>query len=63
MGQKYHPECKKKTTTNWNSSKYQTHKSRVTAITDEENLIETRGEHDQDIFTGKADARLVLKNI
>ena len=42
---------------------YQTHKCRATAITDGENFIETRGQHNHDISTGKPDARLVLKNV
>ena len=54
---------RKNKTTNWNCSKYQTHKCRATAITDGENCIETRGQLNHDIFTGKPDARLVLKNI
>ena len=52
-----------KTTTNWNCSKHETNECRATAITDEENFVETRGEHDYDFFTGKSDARLILKNI
>ena len=59
----YYLKRKNKTTTNWNCSKYQTHKCRATAITDGENFIETRGQHNHDISTGKPDARLVLKNI
>ena len=38
-------------------------KCRATAITDRENFIEMRGEHNHDISTGEPDARLVLKNI
>ena len=62
-GHEYYLKRKNKTTTNWNCSKYQTHKCRATAITDGENFIETRGQHNHDISTGKLDARLVLKNI
>ena len=62
-GHEYYLKRKNKTTTNWNCSKYQTHICRATAITDGENFIETRGQHNHDIFTGKPDARLVLKNI
>ena len=58
-GHEYHLKRKKKITTNWNCTKYQTHKSRATSITGV-NFIETRGEHNHD---GKPDARLVLKNI
>ena len=46
-GHEYYLKRKNKTTTNWNCSKYQTHKCHATAITDGENF----------------DARLVLKNI
>ena len=60
-GHEYYFKRKNKTTTNWNCSKYQTHKRRATAITDGENFIETRGQHNHDISTGKPDARLVLK--
>ena len=62
-GHEYYPKRKNKTTTNWNCSKTQTHKSRATALTDKENFFETRGQHNYDNFTGKPDARLVLKNI
>ena len=62
-GHGYYLKRKNKTTTNWNCSKYQTHKCRATAITDGKNFIETRGQHNHDISTGKPDARLVLKNI
>ena len=62
-GHEYYLKRKNKTTTNWKFSKYQTHKYRDTAITDGENFIETRGQHNQNISTGKPDARLVLKNI
>ena len=62
-GHEYYLKRKNKTTTNWNCSKYQTHKCRATAITEGENFIETRGQHNHDISTGKPDARLVLKNI
>ena len=57
----YYLKRKNKTTTNWNCSKNQTHKCRATAITDGENMIETR--HNNDISTVKPDARLVLKKI
>ena len=62
-GQEYSLKRKNKTTTNWNCSKYQTHKCRATAITDGENFFETRGQHTHNISTGKPDARLVLKTI
>ena len=62
-GHEYYLKRKNKTTTNWNCSKYQTHKCRATAITDGKNFIETRGQHNHDISTRKPDARLVLKNI
>ena len=62
-GHEYHLKRKNKTAKNWKYSKNQTHKCRATAITDGENLIETRGQHNHDISTGKPDARLVLKNI
>ena len=62
-GHEYFLKRKNKTTTNWNFSKYQTHKCRATSITDGENFIETRGQHNHDVSTGKPDARLVLKNI
>ena len=62
-GHEYYLKRKNKTTTNWNCSKYQTHKCRAKAITDGENFIETRGQHNHDISTGKPDAPLVLKNI
>ena len=62
-GHEYYLKRKNKTTTNWNCSKYQTHKCRATAITEGENFIETRGQHNHDISTSKPDARLVLKNI
>ena len=59
----YYLKRKNKTTTNWNCSKYQTHKCRVAAITYGKKIIETRVEHNHNISTGKPDARLVLKNI
>ena len=62
-GHAYYLKRKNKTTTNWNCSKYQTHKCRATAIKDGERFIETRGQHNHDISTGKPDARLLLKNI
>ena len=62
-GHKYYFKRKNKTTTDLNCSEYQHQKSRATAITDGENLIETMGEHNHDISTGKPDAQLVLKNI
>ena len=62
-GHEYYLKRKNKTTTNWNCSKYQTHKCRVTSITDGEIFIETKGEHNHDISSGKPDARLVLENI
>ena len=49
-GHEYYLKRKNKTTTNWNCSKYQTHKCRATAITDGENFIETRSQHNHDIF-------------
>ena len=48
-GHEYYLKRKNKTTTNWSCSKYQNHKCRATAITDGENFIETRGEHNHDI--------------
>ena len=62
-GHEYYLKRKDKTTTNWNCSKYQTHKFGATAITDGENFIETRGQHNHDISTGKPNVRLVLENI
>ena len=52
-----------KTTTNWNCSKLQTLSCSASAITDNENFIETRGKHNHDISREKIDARQVLKNI
>ena len=62
-GHEYYLKRKNKTTTNWNCSKYQTHKCRATAITDGENFIETRGQHNHDISTGKPDARKNIKEL
>ena len=62
-GHEYYLERKNENTTNWNCSKYQTHKCRATATTESENFFQTRGDHNQDISKGKTDARLVLKNI
>ena len=62
-GHEYYLKRKNKNTTNWNCSKYQTHKCQETATTEGENFIQTRGEHNQDISKGKTDARLVFKNI
>ena len=62
-GHEYYLKRKNKKTTNWNCSKTQTHKCRATAFTDKENFFETRGQHNHDNFTGKPNARLVLKNI
>ena len=62
-GHEYYLKRKNKTRTNWNCSKYQTHKCRGTATTDGENFIESRGQHNHDISSIKPDARLVLKNI
>ena len=59
----YYLKRKNKTTTNWNCSKYQTHKCRATAIKDGEKIIETRSQHNHNISADKPDARLVLKNI
>ena len=57
-GHEYYLKRKNKTRTNWNCSKYQTHKCRGTAT-----FIELRGQHNHDISSIKPDARLVLKNI
>ena len=50
-------------TENWICSKYQTHKCRATAITENKELIETRGEHNLDISAGQLEARNVIKHI
>ena len=60
-GHEYYLKRKNKTNINWICAKYQTHNCRATAITDEENFIEMRGEINHKISTGKLDARLVSK--
>ena len=52
-----------KFTENWICSKYQTHKCRATAITENNELIETRGEHNHDISAGTSEDRNVIKHI
>ena len=44
-------------------SELQTHNSRVTAITEKNELIETRGEDNPDISAGKLDAGNVIKHL
>ena len=48
----FHFKRKIKFNENWIGSKYQTYKSRATAITENNELIETRGEHNHDISGG-----------
>ena len=62
-GHEFHFKRKNKFTENWICSKYQTHICRATAITENNELIETRGEHNHDISAGKSEARNVIKNI
>ena len=50
-GHEFSFKRKNKFTENWICSKYQTHKCRATAITENNELIETRGEHNHDITT------------
>ena len=54
---------KNKFTENWICLKYQTYECRATAITENNELIETRGEHNHDISAGKLEARNVIKHI
>ena len=62
-GHEFYFKRKNKFTENRICSKYQTHKYRATAITENNELIETRGEHDHDISAGKSEARNVIKHI
>ena len=62
-GQEFYFKRKIKFTENWICSKYQTNKCRATAITENHELIETRGEHNHDISAGKSEARNVIKHI
>ena len=62
-GHEFYFKRKNKFTENWICSKYQTHKCRATAITENNELIETRGEHNHDISAGKSEARNVIKHI
>ena len=62
-GHEFYFKQKNKFTENWICSKYQTHKCRATAITENNELIETRGEHNHNISAGKLEARNVIKHI
>ena len=62
-GHEFYFKRKNTFTENWICSKYQTHKCRATAITENNELIETRGEHNHDISAGKSEARNVIKHI
>ena len=62
-GHEFYFKRKNKFTENWICSKYQTHKCRATAITENNELIETLGEHNHDISAGKSEARNVIKHI
>ena len=59
---KFYFKRKNKFTENWICSKYLTRKCRATAITENNELIETR-EDNQDISAGKFEARNVIKHI
>ena len=52
-GREFYFKRKNKFTENWTCSKYQKHKCRATAITENSELIETHGEHNHDISAGK----------
>ena len=54
---------KNKFTEYWICSKYQTHRRRATAITEIDELIVTRGEHNHDFSAGKLQARNVIKHV
>ena len=56
-------ERKNKFTENRICSKYQIHKCQATAITENSELIETRGEHNYDISAGKPDVRNGRKHL
>ena len=62
-GHEFYFKRKNKFTENWICSKYQTLKCRATAITENNELIETREEHNHDISAGKSEARNVIKHI
>ena len=47
---------------NWVCSKYQIHKCRATAVSENNELIETREEHNHDISAGKSEAQNVIKH-
>ena len=61
-GHEFYFKQKNKLTENWICSKYQTHKCRATPITENNELIETRGEHNHDISAGNLEARNVIKH-
>ena len=62
-GHKFYFQRKNKFTENWICSKYQTHKCRATAITENNELIETHGEYNHYISAGKSEARNAKKHI
>ena len=62
-GHEFHFKGKNKLTANWICSKNQTHKCRTTAITEDNELIETRGEHNYNISAEKLEAQNVIKHI
>ena len=62
-GDEFYFKRKSKFAENWFCSKYQTHKCRASANTKNNELIETRGEHNHDISAGKSEARNVIKQV
>ena len=62
-GPEFYFKRNNKFTEDWIFSKYQTHKCRATAITENDELIETRGEHNHDFSARKLEARNVIKHI
>ena len=56
-GYEFYLKRKNKTTISWNCSKYQSHKCRAVAITEQDRLVETRQQHNHDIFLRKPESR------
>ena len=62
-GHEFHVKRLNKFTTAWNCSKYQSYKCRVSALTQDDQLIRVNGEHNHSASIGKPTTREVIKDI
>ena len=62
-GHEFYVKRLNKFTTAWNCSKYQSYKCRVSALTQDDQLIRVNGEHNHSASIGKPATRKVIKEI